>query len=82
MAYTLSMTDTCPICFTTFKNKYSLKTPCNHYFCLECIQKLDSDQCPICREILNLHSVFLSPDKPCGDVKYITSDFYFTQVPF
>jgi hypothetical protein len=38
----------CPICY---EKKELVKTPCNHEFCKECLDRwqLSSNQCPLCR---------------------------------
>ncbi len=39
----------CTICF----NKLWLtKTPCNHIFCINCLFKLEKDECPFCRQVI------------------------------
>ena len=40
----------CPICLTTTKDKFIIKTPCNHEICLECFINLRKAKCPLCRE--------------------------------
>ena len=39
----------CGICF---ENNWILKTPCKHIICLECLLKLQKDECPYCRKLL------------------------------
>ena len=41
----------CPICY---EKKELVKTPCNHEFCKECLDRwqLSSNQCPLCRNHL------------------------------
>ena len=40
----------CPICLTSAKGEFKIKTPCNHAFCLRCFLKLPNTLCPICRQ--------------------------------
>lgn len=40
--------DTCSVCWE--ETKY--QTSCSHYICLECIQKMGRQQCPMCRHSL------------------------------
>ena len=37
--------DTCSVCW----EETQFQTSCSHYICLECIQKMDRQQCPMCR---------------------------------
>jgi len=45
----------CPICFQGFELNIQCITNCNHYFCIECLQKwIDRKRidCPSCRQII------------------------------
>ena len=39
----------CPICLEKLTNKFLIKTPCKHVFCLSCFSQLSSVTCPLCR---------------------------------
>ena len=39
----------CPICLTSAKGEFKIKTPCHHAFCLRCFLKLPNTLCPLCR---------------------------------
>ena len=42
--------DDCSICLSELKKKQKIvKLSCNHYFHLECISKVNSNACPLCR---------------------------------
>lgn len=40
----------CPICLTSAKGEFKIKTPCNHAFCFRCFLKLPNTLCPMCRQ--------------------------------
>ena len=42
--------DECPICLDSMKNKFVIKTPCMHEFCMKCFINMDKQNCPICRK--------------------------------
>ena len=42
----------CPICFKEKKGLFTIKTPCEHIFCLQCFLKLRDLKCPLCRNEL------------------------------
>lgn len=41
----------CPVCLETIsiENPMTITTCCNHRFHMECMMRLESDQCPVCR---------------------------------
>lgn len=39
----------CPICFDELKDRFIIKCPCRHIFCLDCLLSLKDFTCPICR---------------------------------
>lgn len=39
----------CPICLENTKNKFIVKTPCKHVFCMECVLQFTNTICPLCR---------------------------------
>ena len=39
-------------CCICLGNKFIFKTECSHFMCLECLTKLQTDSCPICRRSL------------------------------
>lgn len=41
--------DECCICYDD-TNNFTMKTSCNHSICLECILKLKTTTCPMCRQ--------------------------------
>lgn len=43
----------CPICLTSAKGEFKIKTPCNHALCLKCFMKLKKPICPLCRADFN-----------------------------
>lgn len=47
----------CSICLEIIDNHELVATPCNHYFCQECIQEYlnsnNNDDCPNCRQKIN-----------------------------
>lgn len=43
----------CPICLTSAKGEFKIKTPCNHALCLKCFMKLKKTICPLCRADFN-----------------------------
>lgn len=47
----------CSICLEIIDNNKLVATPCNHYFCQECIQEYlnsnNNDDCPNCRQKIN-----------------------------
>ena len=44
--------DICAICLEEYKNKLTIKTICNHEFCLNCFVDLYDTRCPMCRKEL------------------------------
>jgi len=40
----------CPICYEKLNEKNLIKTNCSHYFCKNCISKLEKLSCPMCRQ--------------------------------
>ena len=52
----------CPICLEKLTNNNTVKTSCNHYFCINCINKqLDNGSninCSLCRSPLNVKTDF------------------------
>lgn len=52
----------CPICLEKLTNNNTVKTRCNHYFCVSCINRqLDSNDklcCSLCRSKLNINTDF------------------------
>ncbi len=43
------MNQECNICFG---NEWITKTNCNHIFCINCLFKLEKDECPLCRKVV------------------------------
>ena len=41
--------DECPVCFCTMSKTIKTTLPCNHSLCMDCILKLKSPKCVICR---------------------------------
>jgi hypothetical protein len=54
----------CPICMISITKSYT--TPCNHTFCLSCINKLGEQNlniyCPLCRQIFYIKEFEVSID--------------------
>ena len=40
----------CPICLNNMVNLFTITTPCNHLFCINCFLDLRNIICPLCRE--------------------------------
>ncbi len=41
--------DSCPICYEEWSNVSKQHLPCNHIICKECVKRLTTKSCPICR---------------------------------
>ena len=41
--------DECPICFINLDKQFTVRTPCNHVFCMKCFTIIPNRICPICR---------------------------------
>lgn len=76
------MCNNCPICYSSLENIYSIKTPCNHEFCLNCISKLKETICPICRKNIQLKNNYIFNLIEINNKKYTYIDFLYTAVPF
>ena len=40
----------CAICLSKMEKMFSIKTPCEHEFCLKCFLKCNNTICPLCRK--------------------------------
>ncbi len=53
----------CPICLEKLTHNNTVKTKCNHYFCINCINmqldNADKLSCSLCRSTLNIKSDFI-----------------------
>jgi hypothetical protein len=52
----------CPICYEKLTEQNIIKTNCEHYFCKNCISKLEILKCPMCRQKITklFTSIFVS----------------------